>query len=108
MAEIVRGNKELKPQSKKLQPKKAKQKPIKKSAKQVTVSSARTRRKKKRYTYERPERPAPLPSYMVRTSHLDRERVPEAKLEHCPHGVPHSKICAICDPQKFREMTGID
>lgn len=53
-------------------------------------------------------KPTPLPSYMVRKSYFDHTRVAEEKLEHCPHGVPRSRVCAICDPDKFREMTGID
>ena len=38
----------------------------------------------------------------------NQERVTEDKLKHCPHGIPFIRPCAICDPQKFREMTGID
>jgi hypothetical protein len=38
----------------------------------------------------------------------DQERVTEDKLKHCPHGIPLIRPCAICDPKKFREMTGID
>jgi len=29
-------------------------------------------------------------------------------LEKCPHGVLKFQPCAICDPEKFREQTGID
>jgi hypothetical protein len=53
-------------------------------------------------------KPTPPPSYLVRTSYLDNERVSEQKLDHCPHGVPYGRVCAICDPRKFREMTGMD
>lgn len=35
-----------------------------------------------------------------------RKRIEEAG--QCPHGVPNGSICAICEPRKFREMTGID
>jgi hypothetical protein len=29
-------------------------------------------------------------------------------LPKCPHGVPYIQVCAICDPKKFKIMTGID
>lgn len=45
---------------------------------------------------------------LIHTSYLDHDRVSEEKLKHCPHGVLIGRVCAICDPQKFREMTGID
>jgi hypothetical protein len=71
-----------------------------------TASSKRKKKgKTKRYGYEKP---VPSPSYLVRTSYFDQERVSEQKLEHCSHGVPHGRVCAICDPKKFREMTGMD
>ena len=33
---------------------------------------------------------------------LDPDRAPT-----CPHGIPFYRICAICNNDKFREMTGI-
>ena len=72
--------------------------------KRAAPSRKRKKGKTKRYGYEKP---VPPPSYLVRTSYFDQERVSEQKLEHCPHGVPHGRVCAICDPKKFREMTGI-
>jgi hypothetical protein len=62
-------------------------------------------KKTKRYEFAKP---VPPPSYLVRTSYFDQKRVSEDRLEHCPHGVPHGRVCAICEPKKFREMTGID
>ncbi len=105
MVEIIRENNFLKPLPKKVQPKKVKRPLITSPLKR---NIAKTRRKAKRHQFERPPKPAPLPKYLVRTSHFDQERVSEQKLEHCPHGVPHGRVCAICDPKKFREMTGID
>jgi|GEM_PF-5149191 len=48
--------------------------------------------------YDRPK--------VVRRTKSDMERVSPNKLPHCPHGVPKGKICAICEPDKFREVTG--
>jgi len=31
-----------------------------------------------------------------------------AQYKKCPHGIPTFRICAICDPEGFREYTGID
>ena len=39
---------------------------------------------------------------------LDKKRAPLHSAKKCPHGVPAPRICAICDPEIFREMTGID
>lgn len=39
-------------------------------------------------------------------SKFDQERLSEKKLEHCPHGVPKTRVCAICDPEKFKEING--
>ena len=72
------------------------------------ISRAMKKEKRAKSRFERPTKPSPLPTYLVRTSYFDQERVSEQKLEHCPHGVPHGRVCAICDPKKFREMTGMD
>lgn len=48
------------------------------------------------------------PRDLVRTSIVDHQRVSPEKMAHCPHGVPLFKVCAICDPEKFREMNGFD
>jgi hypothetical protein len=66
------------------------------------------RSKRKKTNRHEFEKPVPPPSYLVRTSYFDQTRVSEQKLEHCPHGVPHGRVCAICEPKKFREMTGMD
>lgn len=42
------------------------------------------------------------------TTSLDHERVAREKLDHCPHGVPKYQVCAICDPEKFKEIMGFD
>jgi hypothetical protein len=39
---------------------------------------------------------------------FDNERVSEINLVHCPHGVPKIQVCAICDPERFREINGVD
>lgn len=49
-----------------------------------------------------------MPKVILGPSFTSRERLPEEKLAHCPHGVPRGRICAICEPVKFREQTGID
>lgn len=104
LAEIITKNKLSSAPVKKSKPKK-----VKPSLPPKTPKLGVPRRSRiKRRSYERPEKPALLPSYLVRTSHLDRERVSKEKMEHCPHGVPKGRVCAICDPNKFREMTGID
>jgi hypothetical protein len=45
---------------------------------------------------------------VVSHSIFDEERVSPEKLGHCPHGVPDGKLCAICDPDEFKRMTGIE
>lgn len=43
---------------------------------------------------------------LIKRTKNDNERVLPNKLPHCPHGVPIGRICAICEPEKFRETTG--
>jgi hypothetical protein len=65
--------------------------------------------KLKDHLVEKPRRkPQARPRYLVKSSVQDSQRVSESKLERCPHGVPRNKVCAICDPEKFREMVGFD
>lgn len=45
---------------------------------------------------------------LVRRTKSDYERVSPNNLRHCPHGVPTGKVCAICEPDKFRDVTGED
>jgi hypothetical protein len=45
---------------------------------------------------------------LIFESHLDRSRLPPEEQKGCRHGVAFGKECAICDPARFREMTGID
>jgi|WetSurMetagenome_2_1015567.scaffolds.fasta_scaffold1011275_1 hypothetical protein len=52
--------------------------------------------------------PKPYPKYLVKSSAQDTQRLSMDKLERCPHGVPRGKICAICEPDKFRDMVGFD
>jgi hypothetical protein len=87
--------------------KKSKQVPLRKP-KRWNIAKAVS--KERRYTsqLDKPASPAPVSSYAVRTSYFDHIRVSEQELEHCPHGVSRLKTCAICDPEKFREMTGMD
>jgi hypothetical protein len=60
--------------------------------------------------YERVETytPSHLPKDVERYSFQDYERVSHEKMEHCQHGVRVGEICAICNPQEFRLMSGID
>ena len=39
---------------------------------------------------------------------LDHQRLTPENVSHCPHGVPAGKICAICDPEGFRDTVGVD
>lgn len=59
-------------------------------------------------TFSEPEKQDRDRPKLIRHSKNDNERVSPDKLPHCPHGVPKGKICAICDPDKFREATGVD
>ena len=68
----------------------------------------KARAKEQRSLGERSAKPAPSPKNLIRNSPVDQERVSDDKLKHCPHGVAQGRICAICEPEKFREMTGID
>jgi hypothetical protein len=45
---------------------------------------------------------------VIRKTINDEGRVSPKKLPHCPHGVPRGKICAICDPERFREYADVD
>lgn len=56
------------------------------------------------------ERPIPsgLEPGVVKHSVRDEERVLPERLEHCPHGVPRGRLCALCDPEEFKRMTGIE
>ena len=58
--------------------------------------------------YSEPAPTASRPNYFVRSSIHDQKRLSEEKLDHCPHGVPRIRVCAICDPDEFRKMSGID
>jgi hypothetical protein len=44
----------------------------------------------------------------LRSVHFDRSRVAIDELEKCPHGVPKLQLCAICNPEEFHEMAGVD
>ncbi len=39
---------------------------------------------------------------------VDHERVSSETLEHCPHGVPKTRVCAICDPARYKELYGVE
>jgi hypothetical protein len=93
------------PKTKKAKPKKVKR-ATRASSRRWNISSAAGNAR--RFQNEDFGRPTPSPSYIVRKSYLDYVRVPEEKLDHCPHGVPRFRVCGICDPDKFREMTGMD
>jgi hypothetical protein len=44
---------------------------------------------------------------VVSHNKFDNERVAPDKLGCCPHGVPDGELCGICNPDEFRQMTGI-
>ena len=56
---------------------------------------------------DRPK-PSQLEEGVERRSIFDYDRYPQDEGKKCPHGVPIAQICALCDPEKFRKMTGID
>lgn len=105
LAEILTGGKLPPVPLKKAEPKKVVKRAVTLSPAKRPVRSPGRKSSKKRFEYERP---VPPPSYIKRGSYFDDQRVSEEKLEHCPHGVPHGRVCAICDPEKFREQTGMD
>jgi len=39
---------------------------------------------------------------------LDHERANLAEMKKSPPGVSYGQICALCEPERFREITGID
>ena len=45
---------------------------------------------------------------VIRKTVNDEKRVSPKNLPHCPHGVPKGKICAICEPERYKENVGID
>jgi hypothetical protein len=65
-------------------------------------------RKDRAYRLPEPKPSTSLPKDVVRTSYLDHQRLSHEKMERCPHNIPKIKVCAICDPGKFREMNGFD
>ena len=56
------------------------------------------------------ERPAPsgLEPGVEKYSYFDRTRLSPEKMDHCIHGVPKGKLCAICNPEEFNRMNGIE
>jgi hypothetical protein len=43
---------------------------------------------------------------VISHSKLDDERVSRDSFDRCPHGVPKGMICAICNPEEYRNMVG--
>jgi hypothetical protein len=39
---------------------------------------------------------------------LDPSRVPLRRLTRCPHGVPRTDVCAICEPDWFERLGDVD
>jgi hypothetical protein len=58
-----------------------------------------------KYEPEEKERNRPI---LISHTVNDKQRVMPNRLPHCLHGVPISKICAICEPEKFRENVETD
>jgi hypothetical protein len=39
---------------------------------------------------------------------FDPARVPLGRLDKCPHGVPLTHVCAICNPEKFKQRGDVE
>jgi hypothetical protein len=52
--------------------------------------------------------PSGLEPGVERHSILDEKRVSPDRLDHCIHGVPKGILCASCNPEEFKKMTGIE
>jgi len=77
----------------------------------IIKTNWRTRQKlgyAKLYDVERPGTSSGREPGVVSHNKLDDERVSRDKLGHCPHGVPKGMICALCDPEEYKRMTGIE
>jgi hypothetical protein len=61
----------------------------------------------KLYDVEKTE-PSHLEPGVKPYSALDKERVNKEDLQKCKHGVPFSQLCALCNRENFREITGIN
>jgi hypothetical protein len=60
---------------------------------------------------ENEKKPVQMPTMTTHRNNLDKiNPQPRSYSPNvvCPHGVPKVYFCAICDEEKFREMTGID
>lgn len=57
------------------------------------------------------KKPVQMPTVTTRRISLDKSG-PQVRSYspnvYCPHGVKKVYFCAICDEEKFRDMTGID
>jgi hypothetical protein len=86
--------------------------PIKQTRQDLPIDSlslrSKGRKKQRRVPFAALTKPNSILNQPDRNPSYDKERVSEERLVHCPHGVPHGRVCAICDPEKFREMTGMD
>lgn len=73
-----------------------------------SVSKAQKRRARKpsrvprarNRQYSPPSEPWPTRE-TVKPDTFDKTHVPVGKLSTCPHGVPKTSLCAICNPKKF-------
>lgn len=52
--------------------------------------------------------PSLLPKNVERYSYQNHERISSEDLDHCKHNIRSGQLCAICNPDEFRRMTGID
>jgi len=53
-------------------------------------------------------RPRPGRTGKAITLREDYGRVPEDRLKKCHHGVPVTRTCALCDPERFRAERGME
>lgn len=58
-----------------------------------------------KYSRKQPKQPKKVRNSWQRNSSY---RIAQDKLEKCPHGIPLTRVCAICEPERFRRETGID
>jgi hypothetical protein len=78
------------------------------SRRPINWSNSEVYKSLRRYQVEGRPGSSDRPDDAVRIPFSDHKRVSQEKLSHCPHGVPLIRVCAICDPEKFREMNGFD
>lgn len=72
----------------------------------ATLARARKKYEKNVILRNLPPKSNPKEKNVEPYDKLAHERISEQALAHCPHGVPKTRVCAICDPEKFKEING--